>query len=103
MKESKITRKDPFEYENGAYNNKLDALFLVFNEHDKDIKYTQNIFHVLVQSMKKRKLSSYRGFLFVSLVPQVRKRDKPMPKNTLLNSKEKRRILSCTIPHGLRK
>ena len=31
---------------NGAYNSKLDDLLLVFNEHDKDIKYTWNIFHV---------------------------------------------------------
>ena len=52
---------------NGAYNNKLDAL--VFNEHDKDIKYTPNLFHVLVQSMKKRKLSSYWGFLFHMFIP----------------------------------
>ena len=27
VKEGKITWKDPFDYKNGAYNSKLDALF----------------------------------------------------------------------------
>ena len=30
----------------GGESYKLDALFLVFNEYDKDIKYTWNLFHV---------------------------------------------------------
>ena len=76
---------------------------LGFNEHDKDIKYTQNLFHVLVQSMKKRKLSSYWGFFYINLVPQVWKSDKPMPKNTLVNSEEKRVFLFHIIPHGPKK
>ena len=42
---------------------------LVFNEHDKGIKYAQNIFHVYVQSMKKRKLISYRALLFHNFGP----------------------------------
>ena len=46
VKEIKITQKDPFEYEKWGLPNKLDALLLVFNEHEKDIKYTQNLFHV---------------------------------------------------------
>ena len=58
---------------NGSYNNKLDVLFLLFNEHDKDIKYTQNIFHVVFmfrsRAQKKRILSSYQEFLFHKFSP----------------------------------
>ena len=76
---------------------------LGFNEHDEDIKYTRNLFHVLVQSTKKRKLSSYRGFLFRKFSPSGPKSDKPVPDNTLPNFVEKRVILSRIIPHGPRK
>ena len=40
---------------NGADNNKLDVLFLVFNEHDKDIKYTRNLFSCLGPEHEKEK------------------------------------------------
>ena len=59
IKEGKITQKDPFDYEKWGYNSKFNALFFRFYKHDKAIQYTQNIFHVWVQSTKKRKLSSY--------------------------------------------
>ena len=44
VKENKITRKDPLSTRNGAYNNKLDVLFLVFNEHEKDISTLEIFF-----------------------------------------------------------
>ena len=50
---------------NGAYNSKLDALFLVFNEYDKDIKYTQNIFHVLDPEHEKEKTKLIPGVPFL--------------------------------------
>ena len=68
VKEGKITRKDPFDYEKWGLH-KLDALFFRFCKHDKDIKYPWNLFHVWVQSMKKRKLSSYWVFLFRKFSP----------------------------------
>ena len=46
VKEDKITRKDPFDYEMGLTTVNSMLCSLGFNEHDKDIKYTQNIFHV---------------------------------------------------------
>ena len=54
--------------------------------------------------MKKEKNKLIPGVtFFVSLVTQLRKSDKPIPENTLLNSEEKRVFLSRIIPHGLRK
>ena len=44
-----------------AYNSKLDALFLVVNEHDKDIKYTQNLFSCLGPEHKKEKTKLILG------------------------------------------
>ena len=70
VKEGKITQKDQFDYEKWGLT-KINSMLcsLGFNEHDKDIKYTRNIFRVLVESAKKRKLSSYRGFLFRKFSP----------------------------------
>ena len=49
---------------NGAYNNKLYALFLVFNEHDKDIKYTWNLFSCLGLEHEKEKTELIQGVPF---------------------------------------
>ena len=38
---------------------------LVFNEHDKDIKYTQNLFHVLGLEHKKVKTKLILGVPFL--------------------------------------
>ena len=37
---------------------------LVFNEHDKDIKYTQNLFHVLGPEHEKEKTKLIPGVPF---------------------------------------
>ena len=50
---------------NGAYNNKIDVLFLVFNEHDKDMKYAQNLFHVLGPEHEKEKTKVIPGAPFL--------------------------------------
>ena len=50
---------------NGAYNSKIDVLLLLFNEHDKYIKYTQNLFHVLGPEHEKEKTELIPGVPFL--------------------------------------
>ena len=54
VKEGKITWVVPFIYEYGETNNKLDALYLGFSEHENDIKNDHNLFHGLNHRMKNK-------------------------------------------------
>ena len=62
---------------------------LGFNEHDKDIKYTRNLFSCFGPEHEKEKTKLIPGGSFsVSLVLQVWKRDKYVPEDTLLDFEE---------------
>ena len=65
MKEGKITRKDPYDYEKWGLTRISSMICsLGFNEHDKDIKYTRNIFHVLGLENEKEKTKLISGVPF---------------------------------------
>ena len=50
---------------NGAYNNKLDALFLAFNEHEKDTKVHLESFPCLGPEHEKEKTKLIPGVPFL--------------------------------------